>query len=58
MSFRKDRLIAAIGIAALLWWLQGCAQEIPEQADPIIGGQHSNMTFSGYVRSGVMFSGH
>jgi hypothetical protein len=57
MSLRKHRLLAAF-TSALLLWLQGCAQETTDATGPITGGQHSNMTVSGYMRSGVMFSGH
>jgi hypothetical protein len=40
---------------ASLFWLQGCAEETPELTGPMTGGQHSHITVSGYMRSGVMF---
>jgi hypothetical protein len=58
MSFAKHRLLATMFTIALLSWLQGCAQENSEPTGPMTGGGHSNMTVSGYMRSGVMFSGH
>jgi hypothetical protein len=58
MRFRKGPLLATIATMALLWWFPGCAEETPELIGPMTGGPHSNTTVSGYMRSGVMFSGH
>jgi hypothetical protein len=53
MSFRRPALIASLFLTALLLWLQGCAQETPEPTGPITGGKHSDVTVSGYMRTGV-----
>lgn len=58
MSFQIPRPLAMVFAIALLFWSLGCAQETPESTGPVTGGQDSNMTVSGYMRSGVMFSGH
>jgi hypothetical protein len=58
MSFRKHRLLAATCTLAFLFWLSGCVQENSEPDGPMTGGQRSNTTVSGYMRSGVMVSGH
>jgi hypothetical protein len=58
MSFQNHRPTPALWTIALLFWLQGCAQEASEPISPLTGGRHSDVTVSGYMRSGVMFSGH
>jgi hypothetical protein len=55
MSFRKAGLLSTMCTIASLFWLQGCAEETPELTGPMTGGQHSHITVSGYMRSGVMF---
>jgi hypothetical protein len=58
MSFRKRRLLGTLWTIVLLFWLQGCAEEASEPTSPLTGGPHSDVTVSGYMRTGVMFSGH
>jgi hypothetical protein len=55
MSFRKDALLPTVGTIAVLFWLQGCAEETPELTGPMTSSPHSNTTVSGYMRSEVMF---
>jgi hypothetical protein len=48
----------------MLFWsllvlgLAGCAQQDSEPMGPLTLQQHPNTSISGYMRSGVMFSGH
>jgi hypothetical protein len=51
------RLIATAFAMIVILLFQGCAQDTPPESGPITGG-HSNITFSGYTRAGVIFSGH
>jgi hypothetical protein len=56
MSVKICRLILAAGAMMVILLCQGCAQDTPPESGPITGG-HSNITFSGYTRTGVIFSG-
>jgi hypothetical protein len=55
MSLRKAGLLTMLLAMASLIWLPGCAEETPEVTGPMSCGPHSNMTVSGYMRSGVTF---
>jgi hypothetical protein len=57
MSLRKAELLTTLLAMASLIWLAGCAEETPQVTGPMSGGPQSNMTLSGYMRSGVTF-GH
>jgi hypothetical protein len=58
MSLRKRRPLG-VGLTVVFFFcLQGCVQESSEPPSPLSGGNHSNVSVSGYMRSGVMFSGH
>jgi hypothetical protein len=50
------RLIATAFAMIVILLFQGCAQDTTPESGPITGG-HSNITFSGYTRAGVIFSG-
>jgi hypothetical protein len=56
MRSRKDALLPTMCTIAVLFWLQGCAEETPELTGPMTSTPHSNTAVSGYMRSGVMFS--
>jgi hypothetical protein len=55
MRFRNAALLMAMCTVAILFCLQGCADETPEMIGPMTGGPHSNTTISGYTRAGVTF---
>ena len=56
MSVKICRLIVNACPVIVILLFQGCAQDTPPESGPITGG-HSNTTFSGYTRAGVMFLG-
>jgi hypothetical protein len=56
MSVKVHRPIVTAGAVIVVLLFQGCAQDTPPESGPIIDG-HSNVTFSGYTRAGVIFSG-
>jgi hypothetical protein len=55
-SIKICRLIVTACAMIGILLLQGCAQDTPPESGPITDG-HSNITFSGYTRAGVIFSG-
>ena len=57
MSLPQAGPLTTMLTVALLFWLQGCAEETPELIGPMTGGPHSNTAVSGYMRTGVTFSG-
>ena len=50
-------MIAIAPAAAFVFCCEGCTSEPQEDAGPLFG-HHSNTTFSGYTRAGVIFRGH
>jgi len=50
-------IIAIALAAAFVLCCEGCTSEPREDAGPLFG-HHSNTTFSGYTRAGVIFRGH
>jgi hypothetical protein len=55
-SIKICRLIVTACVMMVILLFQGCAQDTPPESGPITDG-HSNITFSGYTRTGVIFSG-
>ena len=56
MSVKIFRLIVTVCALIVILLFPGCVQDTPPESGPLTGG-HSNITFSGYTRAGVIFSG-
>ena len=56
MSVKICRLIVTACAMIVILLFQGCVQDTPPESGPLTAG-HSNITFSGYTRAGVTFSG-